>query len=436
MHDDRYEGATDVREWLRDADPGADAWPSTFGADEAIRQARSVRRRHRFAMAGSAAAVALAVLAVPALTGWPWSRSPGSGLGAASGSVAADRATSAPAVVVTNCALDNLPVPGDLAGRGVSSPARVFVTAMDASGAYVLGNAFAVDNTVAAVILWHDKAPTVLPTSGLGTIMSTVAVNGHGVVAGTGEASGAVGFAWVYRNGTATRLPNVPGYSGMVQVTAVDEAGDVLGAALSESGGRSAVVVWPANAPSQPQVQTALTGKVGMLAGAAYAGDGQLYAWDKSATTPQLWTHDGQRHDLPLPDGLDGGAVTGVHGSWAYGVAYKTPLPKVSTTNPFVPVRWRLDGGPVTTVAGTPAESEDIFTSPFVITDVGASAGRSGQGYRALGVASDHVFVLAADGGGATPMAISDNATLIAGAVGPADDHAFAGNTRPVLWRC
>jgi hypothetical protein len=433
VHDDRNEQAADVREWLRDAGPRADQWRSTFGAGDAIRRALSRRRRHRFAMAGTAATAVLTLLTVPALTGWSPSRTPQAGPGAPTGSApaATDRASSAPSLHVTNCGIVNLPVPSGLAARGVTQPARVFVTAMDGTGAYVVANAFAADNSAAAVILWHDKAPTVLPTSGLGAIMSTMAVNSHGVVAGTGESPGAKTFAWVYRDGVATKLPNVPGYPRLVQVYAVNEAGDVLGSALSDSGDHSVVVVWPATAPDHPQVQAALTDKLGPGIGGAYAGDGQLYAWDESASTPSVWTRDGHQHALTLPDGLDAGGILTVRGGWAYGIAYPASRPSVvkpGDVDPTVVMRWRLDGGASERVVGRVMETVDTLMPAFT---------RDGGGYVALSdAANKERFVLAGDGGTATPVAISDDATLVAGSVGTVDSHEMAGNTRPVLWRC
>jgi hypothetical protein len=265
-----------------------------------------------------------------------------------------------------------------------------------------------------------------------------MAVNSHGVVAGTGEAPGAHGFAWVYRNGSASRLPNVPGYDRQVEVWAVDGAGDVVGAALSASGEHSVLILWPAATPDQPQVQTALTDKLGNLATAKFAGDGQLYAWDPSATTPSVWTRDGQRHPLALPDGFAVAGVTGVHGAWAYGVASRIQPSGHHQVDPGalpVPVRWRLDSGVVTVLAGTVLEWQDTLLPAFLAIDTTTNGART-TGYVALGSDSGRVYVLPVDGGAATPVAISDDGSLVAGSIGPVDDHNAAGNTRPAEWRC
>ncbi|WP_157545279.1 hypothetical protein [Hamadaea tsunoensis] len=434
MSDSMHDSGQDVRDWLHSAGRGADAALSSFDAGGTIRRALGRRRRTRFAMAGTAAVAAAAVLGVPVLLGHPTGPShPVPGV---------EGSASAPATRVVDCAMTELPVPGGLAARGVTQPPRVYVTAMDPSGAYVVGSAFAADNNAGAVILWHNGVATVLPENGPGTIAGAAAVNSHGVVAGTGERPGAIGFAWVYRNGVTTRLANVPGYTRLVQVYAVDEAGDVLGSALSTSGEHSVVVVWPAAAPGEPRIQAGLTDQLGTLIGAAFGDDGRIYGWSAADTTPAVMTGDGRKHALPLPDGFAVGGVTGVHGSWVFGsVSSELPSPartaKRAVTTPApvtATVRWKLDGGPAVVVDGTAMESLDALPPTFVTTRI---AGRAALGYVALdGDFAGRVFALPAGDDAPRPVAISRDASSIAGAVGPVGDNESAGHTRPALWHC
>ena len=451
MHDRREHDGADVRSWLAGVEP-ASPWPSPFDAAEAVRRGQSRRRRHRVAGAGAVAAAILVVAAVPALAGR--SSGPDRPPSAASSSGAPSAKASATAQKPTECEIVGLPLPGGLAGRGVSQPSRVFVTAMDPTGNYVVAGAFAAANDLAAVILWHNRVPMVLPTAGAGMVMNAVAVNSHGVVAGTGEVAGQ-GYAWVYRNGVVMKLPSADGYGRLVQVQAVNESGDVLGTALSESGDRSAVVVWPAAEPDQPQIQPALTGKLeGFLAG-AFTDGGGVQAWSTTAGSPAstslrtLWSGDGRRRVLPLPDGFATGAISGVRGSWAFGEARKqTPSVSVSAGNKTgrvrtsgsapTSVRWDLRTGTVEVVAGTlPTYNMDLGVMPgFAATD-GAAGGKSAIGYSALGGnVNGQTFILPVPDGAASPVAVNSDGSVVAGSVGPADDHGYAGKTRPALWRC
>ncbi|HEY3008932.1 MAG TPA: hypothetical protein VGJ63_12850 [Micromonosporaceae bacterium] len=273
-----------------------------------------------------------------------------------------------------------------------------------------------------------------LPTGGLGTIMMTAAVNSSDVVAGTGEGGAqAAGFAWVYRHGAVTKLPNVAGYDRLVQVYAVNEAGDVLGSAQQTAGSHSIVVRWPAANPNRPEVQHALTDKLGQLVGATFGDDGALYAWSQTETTPAVWNRDGQRRTLPLPAGFSSGAVTGVRGSWAFGVAFaQVPRPNRSA----VPVRWNLRTGAVEVIAATVPNREETIMPAFVTTEVTAN-GASVLGYVALGGnPNGRVFVLPAPDGAANPVAVNDGGTVVAGSVGPTDNNGYAGRTRPAVWHC
>src|SRR5262249_50304486 len=160
-----------------------------------IRRARQRRQRRLAVAAGTATVAAFALLVPLAFAGSPRPRAQASGPGPTPSTRTAPVASAAPTLI--RCAIADLPVPDGLDALGVTLPPRVFVTAMDRTGAYIAASAFDARNDVAAVILWHDQVPTVLPTGGLGSIMTTAAVNSNGVVAGTGEAPGAVGFAWV-----------------------------------------------------------------------------------------------------------------------------------------------------------------------------------------------------------------------------------------------
>ncbi len=440
---------TDVRGWLQGAASAADALPSSFGATTAIQRARTRHRTH-VAMTATAALAAVALVAVPAVNGWPWTHSAKPGQGTAGTS-----ATSGGwAGRTTTCRSVDLPVPGGLAARGVTQPTRTFVTAMDPGGAYVAADALDANNNAAAVILWHNGAPTVLPTSGLGTISQVAAVNSNGVAAGTGEDASAVGFAWVYRGGVVTKLPNVAGYSRLVRVYAVNEAGDVLGSALSTTGDHSIVVIWPASSPDHPQVQAPLSDVLGTQIGAAFDDNQQLYAWSQSATRPAVRTADGRERALALPNGFVRGGVTGIRGSWAFGVAFKTVAPaKTASTSGKpagtaddapVPVRWRLDTGAPEVIAARGADQVDDLMPAFAITPVnqpGPKPDFQAPGYLALGGgANGRVFLLPAGEDQAVPVAVNDSGSLVAGSISsataPHTNAALDLNTRAVLWHC
>lgn len=450
MPDHQEHDTADVRQWLAGVEP-ASPWPSPFDAGEAVRRGRLRRRRHRLAALGAVAAAVLALAAVPALAGLSSGTRPSVPGASGRPSTGAPPAVRGPA----DCRIVDLPVPGGLAAAGVTQPSRVFVTAMDPSGSYVVAGAFGASNYLAAVILWHDRVPTVLPLGGPGPVESVVAVNSRGVVAGTGEAAGQ-GYAWVYRDGVFTRLPNVDGYHRLVEVDAVNDSGDVLGSALSESGDRSAVLVWPAADPGQPRVQSALTGKVDGLIAATYTDDGDIRAWSAAATSPAaaslrtLWSGDGRRRLLPVPAGFASAGISGVRGSWAFGTATRkvpasrqtpagglTPAGKKvrATGGGQVPVRWDLRTGTVEVVAGTlPTYNMDLGVMPAFAASEATGGGEAAPSFTAL--AGGRVFLLPASGGAASPVAVDDDGSVVAGSVGPAGDNDYGGRTRPVLWQC
>jgi hypothetical protein len=98
-----------------------------------------------------------------------------------------------------------------------------------------------------------------------------------------------------------------------------------------------------------------------------------------------------------------------------------------------VPVRWALDSGRVDVIAdASPIQLDPSIMAAFVSSDAAPASG-----YMALGGTNNgRTFVLPAAKEAATPVAVSDDGSLVAGSVGPPDDAQLAGKTRPVVWHC
>ncbi|GAA4461761.1 hypothetical protein [Phytohabitans houttuyneae] len=318
--------------------------PSRLDIDRAVRTGRRGRRwRQILTAAGAAATVAVGSGAVVA------------GVGAPQGP---DRpvVTPSPTATPVACTVTVLPAPEGY--RPVS------LVAADATGRHLVGNALQDGTEKVRVVVWVDESPTTFEVPGAGPFTDPTDVNSAGTVVGgaSGTASGRT-FAWSYRNGTVTKLPNPSGYRAGGPAF-INERGDIAAPASGATG--LAVVVWPASAPDRPRVfptsfadlDLADIAEDGTVVGSVGADDPRGFAVTGNGGTPYAWPPDGVGRELAVPAGWDGGLPRGVHGDWVLGSVYASATTRDRPFGAtFAPARWRLSTGEVELRSAITADS-------------------------------------------------------------------------------
>jgi hypothetical protein len=287
--------------------------------DRILRDGRRGERRTRVAtgLAGVALAVVVAV---------PWAVLAADGHGKIS-AVDPGRPSATPSrsPVPAICSIADLNQPNPGAALGVADP----------TGRFLFGQ------SATHLVRWRDGVVENVVSHKYGVLVPA-GVNRSGVAVGTYTATSAQApqAGWVFRADALTPLP-LPAGTRSATPQAINDAGDIVGAAMpADLSRRSVLVVWPAAAPASPRlvdpttaaVPTAITddgGVVGNVLGSGGAGD-----------TVAVWAPDGTRRDLVTPAGWrDAKAVDARDG-----VVYGT----VSRMEPAAarsPVRWNLATG-------------------------------------------------------------------------------------------
>jgi hypothetical protein len=335
----------------------------------------------------------------------------------------AEPGNSPPAALV--CETRPLSPPPGLGAKGVKDPESVRVTAMDPTGRYIVGDTYGGFNASPASVLWDNGVARIIPTTS--EHATAHAVNADGVVVGEGvRGPETPWFGWVYRDGEVTEFPAPDGYREVIDVTAVNPAGDILGTVV-DTKYKSFVVIWPAGALDRPRVLASPDGRA--VSATAFAADGSVLGWMNGELGVYRWAPDGRVTALALPAGASGARVTAVGGNWAAGVALDGDPPSDDDTP--TSVRWNVRTGAVAPLA-LPA---DVSAQPvFGISAVspGGDLVYSGNGVGVV-VRGDRSARLPAPAGGeADAVAIADSGRLVAGSV-RANREA---QPRPVTWAC
>ncbi|MEH1129548.1 hypothetical protein [Micromonospora sp. CPCC 206061] len=376
MRNDTEDRAQDVRVLLE----GAHVPPPRVDLERAVESGVRVKRRRWYAAAGGV--TALAMVGTFALT-----QALGSPL--AEGPDGVDTLVGDSAKPYSDCTVNALPMPDEQEFAGY--------VAADPTGRYAVGGV-AGPNGETRPVLWTDGKPQVLKVRAKSAEARDV--NAAGVVVGSATAETGREFAWLYRDGKVREL-ETPDLSGSVIARAITERGDVLGDVWTSR--RSATVFWKGD-DLDAVVQVKLPGDVGardLDEDGAMVGGTQLEA-DGKAGRPMAWALDGAPKPLALPEGFTGGQATAVRGGWAVGWVSKAPPettePSVSRpggvepaapaneSQTYIPARWELATGAVTTWPDRVGPAEAVNAAGWVVLTSPPNGGsaavvRDGQVY-------------------------------------------------------
>ncbi|MET8552540.1 hypothetical protein ABZ356_16645 [Micromonospora zamorensis] len=239
-------------------------------------------------------------------------------------------ATAAPGGTASRtCKISTLPYPADTY--------RADANVVDPTGRYVAGTALRVGETDNQYLLlfWHGQQVTEVEAEGMS---EPVDINADGVVIGNGWAETGIGQPWRYRGGKVELLPVLP--STGIFVTAINDAGDIVGYGSDIVAGEYVGLRWPAARPGTVEVldapvdaqPTGITDNGTIVGQAGPFGD-----WNGWVRRP-----NGRVDALTVPGG-GSTTVAGAEGRWAIGRVWLG-----GTTSTMV--RWDLRNGSYTTL--------------------------------------------------------------------------------------
>lgn len=326
------------------------------------------------------------------------------------------------ATAPTNCTLQQLPVPGNVA--------QSLVSGADPTGKYIVGRSY--PNGGYQVVIWTDGKGENVQIPGDDQLLQDV--NSSGVAVGwtnIPEGGGkSIQQPYAYANGKVTKLKGVA--EGAAH--GINEAGAIAGD--DDSGD---ALVWPS--------LTADPIKLPLPAGAKSASVGGI---DEDGTvvgvldnkTPYAWFADGTHRALVLPT-IDGkkavsGLVYGIRGGWVTGLANTSDNP---ADNPAAgvqakkaagvgtPVRWNLR-------AGKAEVFKDIKNAPYDVNGQGWEVGNDPQGRAVLATGGKTVVLpplvaSAQNPNSNIPSTVTDDGRIIGGQSDDAADVIHA-----VVWNC
>lgn len=418
---------TDLLRHLDD-DPGA---PSTVSIERAIAAGRRRQRRRRATgYAGAAVLTAAAVAGGVALAGGP-ARHPE--VTAATPKPSPSRTTAAPkpayqipgttgfaapaAKPPTSCAIERLPVPGNVS--------MALISGADPTGQYLVGRSYPHGGYQA--VIWHNGQGrnVMLPgdlEEGLSDVNSAGEAVGFSYLDdGNGEA---VSLPYAYRNGKVIKLKGVE----QGHANAINDAGAIVG----DDDGRRAAVVWPS--------ATAAPVRLPAPRGTAEATASDI---DEDGTTvgnldlkvPYVWFPDGTHHALPLPSRNGAKAVSArvfsIRNGIAVGVADRTDQSRAGggKADDMWVVRWNVRTGESAIVT-------DVAPPPNGSNAQGWLVGTDPEGRAVLSTGGRTVVLpelvqRKPDGLSTIPNQVSDDGKLIAG---QSDDAG--GTIHAVVWHC
>jgi len=286
------------------------------------------------------------------------------------------------------------------------------VAAMDSTGRYIAGT-----TSGFKAIVWDNLSPRLLPPPS-STIddLQVVNVNSTGSVVGNAAGGGSSGYAWVYRDGAATKLP-APRAGGRYLARDINDRGDILG--WSE---RSGPILWRATA-SRTAAPTVLSNVDDAY---ALGDDGSVGGTANDGDHPVVLSPTGQARRMAELPGKPGGKVFAISGNWACGWV------PADTDSNLMSARWNMTTGEL-----TPFPSVTSF--PVAISASGAFlAGRGRFGSKVLVLPDGTIVELPTLSGSPLErgteldaVAITADGTMIAG-----NQSGLKASSRiPALWR-
>jgi hypothetical protein len=413
--------------------------PAAVDVEAAIRTGQRRHRAHGFAVAGTVAAVAAVLVAVPVAidaTRHPGTPTPDRSTTSAFDPGAAHRALPKPTKIPAFPLSMSATPRAALATPPATCVARVLpathgftaavVTDGDPSGKYLAGYQYADvgDGGLGQYgVLWTDGKLTTLKESGTD---ESVSVNSHGVVVGSGvdvEHGKSVQVAWEYVNGKVTTLHSS---LGSYKVADINDSGQILAVPVPT------VIDGPTPAPATPAAPVVIDGRsVRKLA--SVDGDGQMFegSIDEDGTVvgmvaqtgrAYVWSPDGRVRELTgAGTGMD---VQSIHDGWVTGGS--------GNGNPDEPGLYTAERWDLRNAAGSVVSNFSTGMNA-AINSSGWIVGMSGPKPAVYWGA--HVTVLPQPPGGNGDA--GSNATSISD-----DGHVIGGQTNlgnkvvPVEWRC
>jgi uncharacterized membrane protein len=344
------------------------------------------------------------------------------------------------------------------AWRGVP-PAACTTAALDASG--LLGSVEAVDPTGTLLfgvngghlVRWRDGASEIVATSTTGGLLMPTDVNSAGVAVGFYAAdppgTSAPQAGWVFRDGVVTPLA-LPAGARTATPHAVNEAGDIAGAAMPATGPTPSVpVVWPAGSPGSPR----MSGPDAAGAAIAITADGTMVGSVTGAhDIPVVWDPDGGRRSLSVPAGWTGASALVVRGDVVYGTVRRETAagPRAlegQAASAAGPDDLPTGGGPPVVTASPVRWNLRDGTSHVYPVDGGLAA-VSDSGWLLVTVSTDgripdQLVIVRPDGRArALPMPAVERPSAARGVYISEDGRTVVGQTflggihRPVRWTC
>jgi hypothetical protein len=404
---------SDVRTWLATADV-PDLRPLDFDGTVTIGRTRA-RRRRTGRIAGTAAVGLAAVLAVPGvLLLAKGDRTTTSPDGPAASQVSGSTAERNP----NSCGHQLLKLPDDPAFKALGETTAM-VAAADPTGRWAAGGTAAKTDADAGkrlLVLWENGRARALPPETQGGVIVAVNSQGQVLAKGGNNQYGAAG-AWVYRNGSITRIPVPAGAQGY-DFHGINEAGDVLGYAVYHDGGpeaNSRMAIWRAGDLTKPQFlsNTAFFDR--------FSSDGKVLGSTRPGFKPYVWT-GGRGTTLTGPGEAAQATLLDANGDWAIG--------KTITSGTIY--RWKVSTGEVNTVAMP--NLADVWLSMAKVRQDGTVVAAGDNGGKLLLVNGDRSKELHVPSGfDAETTSVNLDGTVVYGGFVKAPDNRF-----PVaaMWTC
>ncbi|SCE72157.1 hypothetical protein [Micromonospora chokoriensis] len=307
-------------------------------------------------------------------------------------------ASAAPAgAAARTCTISTLPYPTDTY--------RADANVIDPTGRYIAGTALRVgevDNQY-LLLFWDGQQVTEVEVPGMA---DPVDVNADGVVIGNGSALGTgIGQPWVYRDGTIKQLPVLP--STGIFVSAINDAGDIVGYGSDIVPGEYSALRWPAARPGTVEVLKApanaeasgITDNGTIVGSAGPFGD-----WNSWVRRP-----NGRIDALTFP-GADWSTASAAAGRWAIGLV---GLDDTGASK----VRWDLRNGSHTLLDQEIPALTDVNAKGVVV-----GGDRVGRG------STSRVLPGGAEGVAVGARSISDTGTIVG------FRNVLADRVTPVRW--
>jgi hypothetical protein len=394
---------------------------SKVDLSRAISDGRRRQRIRRWSRVGAAAAVtAVAVAAVPLVSGALAKDAPDAGPPVA----ATADPTPAAATPPTSCTVSRLPVPG---GHPMA-----LVTGADPTGRLLLGRAYPEGDNGGKypVVIWDNGVPRTVDVPGIDQSLKDA--NSAGVAVGSGWV-GAGPVPYVYLDGKVSKLGGVA--SG--EAIAINEAGVIVG--QRTSGEEQVPVVWPS--ATEPAKDLPLpdgysygtvvaVGEDGSVVGVLHDDklDKPNAAGVRGGNVAYLWSPNGTGRLLAKPADGEYFRPYSITNNSAYGLAQKDDEKFGGARGAFTPVRLDLTTGEYTRLPAASMFPSEANSSGWLVgsTGQGRAVFYTGRGLMTLPDLDNHKSSTAN-----IATTVSEDGRVVGG---QGDDAN--GVIQPVVWRC